>query len=174
MAEFEYECNKCGTKITFGTDSPNLPHVGKVAILHSFLTEPQSGSIEDHYDVIRADYGINSVLPQQKGKKPRACHGIMQYKLIRPQRNDGIKPVIQEIPSELITVVYSSGEQPEKRSEVASVMQIEDKGHKTHGSNFDGNQNLKQIIDNLFAKVFDGQKDTVAQRVITAYGYDPR
>ena len=60
------------------------------------------------------------------------------------------------------------------RQQVSAVMQIEDKGHANHGSNFSAYQNLKQIIDNLFSKVFQGNRDTVAQRVITAYGYDPR
>lgn len=70
---------------------------------------------------------------------------------------------------------YSYKEWPDKRKEVAAVMGIEDKGHSSHGSNFKGNQTLKQIIDNLFAKVSGDKRKAAAEAVIKAYhGYDPR
>jgi hypothetical protein len=69
---------------------------------------------------------------------------------------------------------YSIKQQPDVRAEVAGVMGIADKGHESHGANFDSAQTLKQIIDNLFATVSGAQAAVVAGKVMARYGYDPR
>jgi len=69
---------------------------------------------------------------------------------------------------------YSINQQPDVRAQVAGVMGIADKGHEQHGANFDAPQTLKQIIDNLFARVSDAQSAAVAARLVQRYGYDPR
>lgn len=45
---------------------------------------------------------------------------------------------------------------PAVRVDVARVLVLADKGHSTHGSNFKGDQTLKQVIDNLLEKVQGG------------------
>ena len=58
------------------------------------------------------------------------------------------------------------------RRDVARVLGIQDKGHAHHGSNFSGQQTLKQIIQNLFAGV-QGEKEQgrVRDQIQTQYGF---
>jgi hypothetical protein len=44
---------------------------------------------------------------------------------------------------------FSFKQWPAVRADVARVLRINDKGHSSHGSNFKGNQTLRQVIDNL-------------------------
>ncbi|HET7463820.1 MAG TPA: hypothetical protein VFJ82_21370 [Longimicrobium sp.] len=69
---------------------------------------------------------------------------------------------------------YSIKEQAAKRIEIAQVMGIKDKGHKTHKGSFSAAQSLPELIKNLFQPVAEAQRDEVAQRLLDAYGYDPR
>ena len=48
---------------------------------------------------------------------------------------------------------FSYKEWPDVRAEVARVLGIKDKGHSTHGSNFKGDQTLRQVIKNLVETV---------------------
>ena len=58
------------------------------------------------------------------------------------------------------------------RRDVARVLGIQDKGHAHHGSNFSGQQTLKQIIQNLFAGVQgDKEQGRVRDQIHTQYGF---
>ncbi|WP_291296436.1 hypothetical protein [Elioraea sp.] len=74
---------------------------------------------------------------------------------------------------ELLTS-YSIKDQPELRKDLSKLMGIPDKGHKTHGKNFTSAQTMKQVIDNLFATTQGTMRDSAAEAVIRALGYDPR
>jgi len=82
------------------------------------------------------------------------------------------RKAVRRLPPEL-SVSYTIKEQPAKRTEIAGVMGIVDKGHKQHGSNFSSSQTLKNIIDNLFAMVSENQRKVIGGKLKRKYGYDP-
>ncbi|TXL74077.1 hypothetical protein FHP25_17870 [Vineibacter terrae] len=61
-----------------------------------------------------------------------------------------------------LATVYTNKEAPDVRADVVRVLRVQDKTHSTHGANFSSNQTLRQIIDNVIAKV-QGQAEV--QRV---------
>ena len=74
-----------------------------------------------------------------------------------------------------LTASITSNNAPAVRKEAAGVMGIADNSHGNHGANFNQTQTVKQIIKDVFSQVKDpNQKNTVAQKVIAAYKFDPR
>lgn len=124
--------------------------------------------------------------PNFQGRDPR-CHDpkhkdlgwfdgvpmVWKPSLAKPEPEKVEKHPGFSFSGELLTV-YGINEQPAVRREVAKLMDIVDKGHKTHGSNFSSPQQLRQIIDNLFTPIMGLKRDQAAEAIIKAYGYDPR
>jgi hypothetical protein len=105
-----------------------------------------------------------------------------------PAPNDKIGPyATNQLPSfvvvQLGTPTYTNLNQSWKadstqyadvREEVRLYMGIRDTGHSAHGSNFSGTQTLRQIIDNLFAKVQGMTEITrVSSNTQKYYRYNP-
>ena len=77
--------------------------------------------------------------------------------------------------TDLDEVIKSGTDAGKVRTEAAGVMGITDGTHGNHGANYSGNDTVKVIIKDVFKQVKDpNQKNTVAQKVIKAYGFDPR
>ncbi len=73
-----------------------------------------------------------------------------------------------------LTQVFTvgKGDYISARNEVASYLGITDKTHSAHGSNFPGTQTLRQIIENLYAKVSTTDAARVNALCIKHYRYD--
>ena len=56
------------------------------------------------------------------------------------------------------------------RKEIAAALGLKDKGHATHGSNFDGNQTTEQLIDNLLKGWLKGKNKTQAKALLDKIG----
>lgn len=69
--------------------------------------------------------------------------------------------------------VYDIGKATKKRGELCAAWGIANKSHKSHGSNFAGNQTLAQLIQNIVAPVTAvGERQRVRLLIIQQYGYD--
>ncbi len=60
----------------------------------------------------------------------------------------------------------------EKRAELCQLWGIDNKSHKTHGSNFSAPQSLMQLINNIVDPVQGADRERVRQLVIKKYSYD--
>ena len=66
---------------------------------------------------------------------------------------------------------HNTSTQAKIRKEFATALGIKDKGHTSHGSNFDNKQTKKQIMDNLLAMVSLGDSVRVRGECLKHYGY---
>lgn len=72
-----------------------------------------------------------------------------------------------------LTQSYSITEATKLRGELCTLWNITNKSHKTHGSNFSGNQTLQQLIQNIVEPVAEGaERDRVRLLCIAKYHYD--
>lgn len=68
---------------------------------------------------------------------------------------------------------YSITEATKLRTELCQLWGIDNKSHKTHGSNFSGNQTLAQLIQNIVDPVAEGaERERIRGLCITRYKYD--
>lgn len=64
-------------------------------------------------------------------------------------------------------------EATKKRTELCKLWGIANKSHKTHGSNFSGNQTLAQLIQNIVEPVAEGaERERIKLLCIALYHYD--
>lgn len=93
-----------------------------------------------------------------------------------PKKIDGLKLrdvviVRKPLSAELLTEL-SVKEAAAMREKLCKDLGINNKSHKSHGSNFSSNQTLVKLIEDITTPVTGGLIVEVRAKIIKAYGYD--